>query len=29
VFDEATRRWFDDNFASPTDVQAKGWEPLG
>ena len=25
AFHEATQRWFDDNFAAPTDVQAKGW----
>lgn len=28
VFQAATQRWFDDNFAAPTDVQAQGWAQI-
>ncbi len=25
MFNDATKRWFDDNFEAPTEVQARGW----
>ncbi|MEE4163409.1 MAG: crosslink repair DNA glycosylase YcaQ family protein [Woeseiaceae bacterium] len=27
-FQAATKRWFADNFAAPTDVQVRGWEHI-
>ena len=28
MFHEATRAWFDDNFAAPTKVQERGWKKI-
>jgi ATP-dependent Lhr-like helicase len=28
MFNQPTRRWFADNFAAPTDVQARGWPEI-
>ena len=29
MFHDATQRWFDDNFAAPTEVQSRGWKTIG
>jgi len=29
TFSEATRQWFRDAFATPTEVQRRGWEAIG
>ena len=28
MFQEATQRWFDENFPTPTPVQQRGWERI-
>ena len=28
MFHDATKRWFDDNFRAPTEVQTRGWESI-